>query len=293
MPRPLTLIASQTVSKKAFTLIELLVVISIIALLIGILLPALGVARDTARSSASLSNVRQMGIALTAYTAENKGFLPKHSSPSSVSPRTRWPDYLYEFMPNTEIYHSPQLTEQERQRFNKPFAHDNTKFHGGYGFNFQYLGNARFNPSFHARMDTDLINSSHTVFIGDTAGSRGGDAGNEPGDGGEAVYVIDPPRPGLWSAGTWGAGRGYAGQQRAHNSGTRAYYAENSTDEPAGNADSYVYRSFPAERNNGAANFAFADGHGSAMKMADIDDYDGDGTKDNGYFNGRGDAGLQ
>jgi prepilin-type N-terminal cleavage/methylation domain-containing protein/prepilin-type processing-associated H-X9-DG protein len=54
-----------------FTLIELLVVISIIALLIAILLPALGAARQTARSMQCLSNARQMGIANMAFAAEH------------------------------------------------------------------------------------------------------------------------------------------------------------------------------------------------------------------------------
>lgn len=61
---------------KAFTLIELLVVISIIALLVGILLPALGAARKTAQRAVCLSNQRQIGVAMMTYATNNKGLLP-------------------------------------------------------------------------------------------------------------------------------------------------------------------------------------------------------------------------
>jgi prepilin-type N-terminal cleavage/methylation domain-containing protein/prepilin-type processing-associated H-X9-DG protein len=62
--------------RRGFTLIELLVVISIIALLVAVLLPALGNAREQGRRVKCLSNLRQMAIAMGFYVDQEKQWMP-------------------------------------------------------------------------------------------------------------------------------------------------------------------------------------------------------------------------
>lgn len=64
-------------SRRAFTLVELLVVISIIAMLIALLLPALGTARRSAQAVVCMSQLRQIGQATHVYAQEHKQLLPR------------------------------------------------------------------------------------------------------------------------------------------------------------------------------------------------------------------------
>jgi prepilin-type N-terminal cleavage/methylation domain-containing protein/prepilin-type processing-associated H-X9-DG protein len=64
------------ISYRGFTLIELLVTLSIIALLIAILLPAIALARDSARVALCLTNQRQLGLAVNMYANDNKRQIP-------------------------------------------------------------------------------------------------------------------------------------------------------------------------------------------------------------------------
>jgi prepilin-type N-terminal cleavage/methylation domain-containing protein/prepilin-type processing-associated H-X9-DG protein len=78
--------------KRGFTLIELLVVIAIVGILAGLLLPALGQAKDRARSTACVGNLRQWGLATMLYTADNDDYLPRDGvpNPDETSTNSGW-----------------------------------------------------------------------------------------------------------------------------------------------------------------------------------------------------------
>ena len=72
---------------QAFTLIELLVVISIIALLISILLPALATARDAAKTISCASTLRQVGMSMNLYADDYNGTMPLYWHSQWINPR--------------------------------------------------------------------------------------------------------------------------------------------------------------------------------------------------------------
>jgi prepilin-type N-terminal cleavage/methylation domain-containing protein/prepilin-type processing-associated H-X9-DG protein len=80
-------------NKEGFTLIELLVVIAIIGILAGILLPVLSRARESARKTQCMSNIKQIGMGLIMYANENNEQFPSSTANAMLSLNLLYPDY--------------------------------------------------------------------------------------------------------------------------------------------------------------------------------------------------------
>ncbi|MEO1584348.1 MAG: prepilin-type N-terminal cleavage/methylation domain-containing protein [Planctomycetota bacterium] len=103
--------------RAGFTLIELLVVISIIALLIGILLPTLAKARRSSQRVADASNQRQIGLAANFYAEDNDQYVPREGVSGDPPPPNNRVELLSPDRPPWAVVLRPYLDDTRAARY--------------------------------------------------------------------------------------------------------------------------------------------------------------------------------
>ena len=140
-------------SRHGFTLIELLVVIAIIAILAAILFPVFAKAREKARQSSCLSNVKQLMVAVLSYAQDYDEMLPGYyfSGVTNTS-ADQWFEVLTPYMKNTGILVCPSA---------------NT-VNPGYGWNYRWISYGVRDPAYTVTSLGELTAPSTTVILSDS-----------------------------------------------------------------------------------------------------------------------------
>jgi len=149
-----------------FTLIELLVVVAIIAILASLLLPALSKARDSARGTTCLNNLKQIGTSISFYANDNEDYIPSSTTPAV------WLVYSATY-PNWMQYYVG-AGDGMRKIVNCPMYHGLWYNSGNYGLTLNWCHYSRsFQKPYHRVTE---IQKTDGTFIGGDVMYEGGNA---------------------------------------------------------------------------------------------------------------------
>jgi prepilin-type N-terminal cleavage/methylation domain-containing protein/prepilin-type processing-associated H-X9-DG protein len=211
--------------RRGFTLIELLVVIAIIAILAAILFPVFAQAREKARQTQCVSNIKQLGTGIAMYVQDYDELMPLFLIPS---PRSTWGGQIQPYIKNWEMYRCPSMVAASvngTDLWRSTFATTaNLSVWQAYGFNVDYLNHARGDCSDYSTATgsgppthiSRVQQPAATVMLVGIGGVKG--TGSFFGTGnalypehGGYFYALAPatlttPEGCVWSNGGWGLG---------------------------------------------------------------------------------------
>lgn len=176
------------ISKKAFTLLELLVVIAIIAMLMSILVPALGMARSQSKSAVCKSNLHQLVLANTGYAVENEGRFVLAAPDIWTTNNQRWHGVrvdnsspfdwrkspLVSYLAGDDVKQCPQKVNFRK---GDPLNFSYEDGCGGYGYNMRYIGSRIWEGDTPENCEkpvrnAEVASSAKTVMFADCAMAR-------------------------------------------------------------------------------------------------------------------------